>query len=213
MRKRTLVLLIALFSLARSPLSMAGVYDDILVAARDNRADIVISLLRRGMDPNTSDQTGTTLLMFSARHGNLELTDFLLNGRANVRKRNRFGDTAIGIAALGGHLQMVRRLVEAGADFGGPGWNPLHYAAFGGHADIVRYLASVKAPLDDPAPNHQTALMLAARNGHLEVVRVLIDADADMDLEDGEGNTALSIARKACNQAIADYLKGEGAVE
>lgn len=211
--RRSVLLLVALLAFAQAPLSVSGVHDDILVAARDNRTEAVIRLVQRGMDPNTSDANGTTLLMYSARHGNLDLAEFLLNGKANVRATNRYGDTAASIAALGGHLQMVQRLVEAGAELAGPGWNPLHYAAFAGHAEVVRYLVSMKAPLDDRAPNGQTALMLAARNGHLEVVRLLIDADADMDLEDGDGNTALGIARKAGNRDIAEYLRSEGAFE
>lgn len=213
MRGSALSLAIGLLALAHAPASFPGAYEDILVAARDDRAEVVIGLVRRGMDPNTSDADGSTLLMYAARHGNPELMEFLLKSRANVRKKNRYGDTAASLAALGGHLQMVRRLVEAGAELAGPGWNPLHYAAFGGHAEVVRYLISMQAPLDDRAPNRQTALMLAARNGHLDVVRLLVDADADMDLEDGEGNTALGIARKAGNRDVADYLESEGAFE
>lgn len=213
MRRNLLVLAVVLLGLTQPVRAVAGVYDDILVAARDNRTDVVVDLVRRGMDPNTSDQSGTTLLMFSARHGNLALVDFLLRNRANILKQNKYGDTAVAIAALGGHLPVVRRLVDAGANIAASGWNPLHYAAFSGHVEVVRYLVSRKAPLDKPAPNRQTALMLAARNGHVEVVKILIEADAHMDLEDAEGNTALSIARKTGNAAIADYLKGEGAVE
>lgn len=193
--------------------SFAGVYDEIIIAARDNHADVVMDLVRRGMDPNTSDQSGTTLLMFAARNGNDQLLEFLLSNRANILKQNRFGDTAVALAALGGHLAAVRRLVAAGAEISTPGWNALHYAAFGGHAEIVRFLIAGGADLDMPAPNRHSALMLAARNGHLEVVKILAEADADLDLRDQEGNTALSIALKAGNTAIADYLRSEGATE
>lgn len=197
-----------------SPLALAGAYDDILVAARDNRGEVVIDLVQRGMDPNTSDRSGTTLLMFAARNDNEQLVEFLLSKRANVLKQNKYGDTAIGLAALRGSLLIVRRLVAAGADIAGRGWNPLHYAAFGGHVEVVRFLATSKGVnLDAPAPNRQTALMLAARNGHKEVVKILIDTDADMDLVDAHGDSALQLAIKAGNSEIADYLRREGAVE
>jgi ankyrin repeat protein len=193
--------------------AFAGVYDEIIVAARDDRADVVTDLVRRGMDPNTSDASGTTLLMFAVRNGNDELLEFLLRNRANTLKQNKYGDTAITIAALGGRLAMMRRLVEAGANISSPGWNALHYAAFNGHANIVQYLIAKGADLDALAPNGQTAMMLAARNGHLAVVKILVDADADMDMDDKEGNTALGIALKSDNSEIADYLRGEGAEE
>jgi ankyrin repeat protein len=214
MRKAICLLLLWLSFLANSPPSLAGAYDDILVAARDNRGDVVVDLVQRGMDPNTSDRSGTTLLMFAARNDNQQLLEFLLSKRANILKQNKYGDTAVGLAALKGSLPIVRRLVTAGADIGNRGWNALHYAAFGGHVDIVRFLVTSKGVnLDAPAPNRQTALMLAAKNGHKEVVKILIDADADMDLEDAQGNTALRLAVRAGNSEIADYLRGEGAFE
>jgi ankyrin repeat protein len=213
MLRTLLPLLVWLVTSAASFAALAGAYDEILVAARDNRAEVVMDLVQRGMDANTSDRSGTTLLMFAARSGNEQLIEFLLEKRANVLKQNKFGDNAVGLAALNGSLPVVRRLVAGGADIAARGWNALHYAAYNGHVDIVRFLVAKGAALDARAPNQQTALMLAARNGHQEVVKLLIDADADMDLEDAQGNTALGLALKAGNSAIAAYLRGEGAVE
>lgn len=214
MRRHAAAVLLAL-TFALPPAAQAGAYDEILVAARENRTEVVADLIRRGMDPNTSDRTGTTLLMTAAGNGNDELIDFLIRHRANIGKRNAYGDTAVAIAALHGHLSTVRRLVEAGADVAGgrKSWGALHYAAFAGNVEIVRYLAGRGAALDAPAPNGQTALMLAAKNSHLEAVRALVDADADLDLEDPEGRSALDIALKAGHTDIADYLRQEGAEE
>jgi hypothetical protein len=191
----------------------AGAYDEIIIAARENRSEVVMDYVRRGMDPNTADATGTTLLMYAARNGNAELLEFLLKSRANILKANKFGDTPLAVAALAGNLPIVRQLLAAGAKASGPGWNALHYAAYAGHLAVAEFLVkSGGAVLDQPAPNRQTALMLAARNGHLPIVRLLVDADADMDLDDAEGNSALAIAIKAGHGEIADYLRREGAV-
>jgi hypothetical protein len=185
----------------------AGVYDEVLVAARENRTGTVIELLRRGMDPNTADPSGTTLMMIAAANGNIQLLETLLGIHANILKQNKYGDTALALAAFNGHLNAVQRLLDYGAQINGPEWNALHYAAFNGHADIVRYLVTKGADLNARAPNQQTPLMLAARNGHPEVARLLLEAGADRNMGDAEGNTALGIALKAGNDDIAGFLR------
>ncbi len=44
------------------------------------------------------------------------------------------------VAALGGRLDIVKKLRARGAEVDGPGWNALIYAATGGHDEVVRYL-------------------------------------------------------------------------
>ncbi|PYH28881.1 ankyrin repeat domain-containing protein, partial [Aspergillus neoniger CBS 115656] len=53
------------------------------------------------------------------------------------------GDQPIHLAAAGGHLQIVIRLVEMGADpntSNRKGFTPLHLAAQAGHLEVVREL-------------------------------------------------------------------------
>lgn len=191
----------------------AGIYDDILAAANRDDTAKVIDLLKRGMDVNTADPSGNTLLMIAARNGNSDLLDFLLRNRSNILKRNKYGDSAIMAAAFRGHAGIVRRLLDAGADIRNDGWNALHYSAYNGQAEIVRLLVERNADLDAAAPNGQTALMLAASTGRLAVVKILVDADADMDLEDYEGRTAIMLAEKAGHMDVVEYLRHEGADE
>jgi uncharacterized protein len=193
--------------------AMAGAYEDVMVAARDNRTDVVVDLVRRGVDPNTSDRAGTTLLMLAAANGNEQLIEFLLRTNANQLNYNEYSETAIAIGALYGHLGIVQHLVQAGSPIDGHGWNALHYAVFNGHAEIVRYLLTKGANLNALAPNRQTPLMLAARNGHVDVAKMLVDAGANRELTDPDGNTALAIAIKAGNLEIANYLRGPDATK
>jgi hypothetical protein len=192
--------------MAMSGTAIGGVHDDIVVAAREDRTEEVIGYLRQGMDPDTSDAAGTTLLMTAAANGNVRLVESLLRLRANILKNNKYGESALALAALNGHQEVVRILVDAGARINAPGWGALHYAVFNGQAAIVRYLVDQGGDVNARAPNYHTALMLAARNGHGEIVRVLLAAGANPDLGDLEGNTALGIAQKAGNHEIAGLL-------
>lgn len=121
MRNRDYAVLGGLLMLvAGSRMAIGGAYEDAMVAVRGERADIVVNLVRRGLDPNTADISGTTLLMVAARNGNAALLDFLLRSGANAMNQNMYGDTVIGLAALHGHERGVQRLGDAGATSDGP---------------------------------------------------------------------------------------------
>jgi ankyrin repeat protein len=184
-----------------------GAWEDILRAAEANDTETVAGLVARGMDVNTSDRTGTTLLMIAARNGNESLLEFLLRNKANTLKRNKHGDSAILLAAMGGRLAVVKRLVEYGVPVSGDGWSPLEYGAFAGQSEIVGYLLSKGAPIDAKAPNGQTPLMLAAGEGQIAVVKLLITAGADLVATDPEGRTALNIAESREKKEIAEVLR------
>lgn len=199
--------------LALAGSAVAGSYGDILNAAEKGESGQVIDLLKRGMDVNTADATGNTLLIIAARNGNLELLDFLLRNRANPLMRNKYGDSALMVATLRGDASTVQRLLAAKAPVNHDGWTALHYAAYGGNAEIVRLLAAHGASLDAEAPNGQTSLMLAASNGKLEAVKALVDADADLDVADRQGRTALMLAQAAGQAEVVAYLRTSGAYE
>jgi ankyrin repeat protein len=193
--------------MAMTSAAIGGVHDDILAAVREDRTEEVAGYLVQGMDPNTSDAAGTTLLMTAAANGNAPLVEILLRIRANILKCNKYGESALALAAWNGHIGIVRSLVEAGAPINPPGWGPLHYAVFNGHADVVQYLIDRGADMNARAPNRHTPLMLAARNGYREIVRILLAAGANPDMGDLEGNTAIGIAQKTGNHEIASLLR------
>jgi ankyrin repeat protein len=188
----------------------AGVYDEILAAAQMNETDKVVGLLRRGMDVNTSDPMGTTLLMIAARENNVTLVKFLLENRANAVKRNRYGDTAMMLAALQGHADVVKAMLEHKVDPNMGGWNPLHYAAFENRDRIAAMLLAAGADVNARAPNGWTALMLAAKRGHIATVRVLVGSGADLGIADAEEGKAIDMATKANHVDLADFLKRAG---
>lgn len=192
---------------------IGGAYDEILEAAERSDSVAVIALLQRGMDVNTADPAGNSLLMIAARNGNLELLEFLLKNRAGVNRRNRFGDTALLLATVKGSLDAVKLINQHGGLLEPGGWSALHYAVFAPNPELLAWVVAQKPKLDSRAPNGQTALMLAAKLGNLEYVKLLIESDADMDLSDYEGASALMLAKKGGHNEVAAYLRSVGAVE
>jgi ankyrin repeat protein len=89
-------------------------------------------------------------------------------------------DTALHVAARGGHLDVVELLVEYGAQVSALNRlrrTPLHLAAVAGHVAVVRSLLAAGAPVD--ATGHSDRpLDLALRKGHADVVDLLLEAGA-----------------------------------
>lgn len=192
-------------------LVQAGVYDEILFAANQGQTDQVIDLLRRGMDVNTTDQQGNTLLMIAVRTDNMNLAKFLIQNRANAQRRNSYGDNALMLAALKGQDEIVGLMLERKPEINHGGWNPLQYASYEGHVSVITMLLASKADINMKAPNGHTPLMLAAKRGHIEAVRALVGSNADTNITTSDEGTALDMARKAGHTEIVAFLEKAGA--
>ncbi len=203
-------LAILLFALLLPSFASAGVYQDMEQALISGDTSAAVNLIHRGVDVNTVDIAGNTLLMQSVRRDNKEFFDFLLQRRARMNVRNRNGETALSLAAFTGQLFFAQRLVDAGAEINAYGWSPLAYAAFNGHAAIAGVLLKRGAQIDAKTENGSTALLLAARYGHAETVDLLLKSKADPNVANQAGETALDWALKAGNTDIAERLRQAG---
>ena len=192
----------------------AAAYDDLLRAAELGDAGGVERLVGRGLDPNTADAKGNTILMIAAREGHKDVVWTLVRRKANANKRNQHGDTALMMASLRGDREIARMLIEFGnAEVKHSGWAPIHYAAFQDKPEMIRYLIAKGADKDARAPNGHTALMLAARSGHDDAVRALLYEDVDINAKSPDGETALRIAKLRNHGAVAELLIRAGGVE
>lgn len=199
-----------MFALMLPLVAAAGAYEDMEQAMIRRDPSAVIDLLGRGMDINTVDRAGDTLLLQAVRLDMSELIDYLVQRRARLNSRNRHGETALSIAAFAGKMPYVQKLVEAGAEVNFYGWPPLAYAAFNGHAEIVDYLLKRGAEIDAKTQNGSTALFLAARNGHLEVVKLLLSKDADPMITNEHDESPVDAAMKGGNSDIEGLLRSAG---
>jgi ankyrin repeat protein len=160
---KTLKTLALLLALLMPGLAAAGAYEDMEEALISGDTSWAIKLLDKGMDVNSVDAAGNTLLMQAVQRDNADLLTQLLKRRARLNTRNRNGETALSLAAFKGNLPLVQRLVEAGADVNLYGWPPLIYGAFNGHTAVVEYLLKKGANVNATTENGSTALLFAAR--------------------------------------------------
>ena len=191
-------------------LASAGSYENMEAALIRGESDTAIDLVKHGMDVNTVNRDGNTLLIQAMQKDMSPLFDFLLRNRARLNIRNKNGETALSIAAFGGKLAYVKKLVDAGAEINFFGWAPLAYAAYNGHLEVVDYLLKHGAEIDATTENGSTALLFAARFGHENVIDLLLKNNADPTIANERGETAVDWAVKGGNSKIEDKLRAAG---
>ena len=112
----------------------------------------------------------------AAGRGDLAYVKRCVRGGKSVNTR-RWATTALHSAASEGHLEVVKYLVEQGADINATtsryGWTVLHYAATWGQLAVVRYLVEQGADVNAKDSDGDTARGLAEMFGHTAVARYL----------------------------------------
>ncbi|CAN0896173.1 Ank3 [Linum grandiflorum] len=175
------------------------------------------------VDLDEQDGDGFTPLMVAAAGGHIDAFRLLLQAGADVKLRNKRGETAMNLAesnprrielfekALNqcGFYQMNCSIV---------GNNALHRAAVRGDLGLVQTLISQGCDVNALDGDLYTPLMLAARGGHGKICSLLISSGARVDFKNEREETALVLARKSggggeAAEVILDYKAREVVLE
>src|SRR5262249_12376982 len=160
---------------------------------------------------------GETALHTCAHTGNVDGAKVLLAHGASINAGDSWrGQTPLMWAAAQRHPEMIKALVEAGADVNARStiiawerqrtaetreqWRPpgglaaMLFAARGGCGEGGKVLASSGAEISASDPDSHTPLVVALINGHYDVAGALITGGADVNLADSVGRTPLYAA-------------------
>ena len=139
----------------------------------------------------------------------------LLNAGANVNATDNSGRTALTMATLRGHTDIVTLLLDHQdidvnvKDFFG--YTPLIVAADKGDKDVVKMLLDKGADVNATDTAGRTALIVTALYGRTDVVRMLLAAGADVDARNNSGRTALMVAALYGRTDVVKMLLDKGA--
>ncbi|CAF2522609.1 unnamed protein product [Rotaria sp. Silwood2] len=178
-------------------------------------------------------ETGHTTLYCAARAGNIEAVQFLTEQGAEPDLSQRTKSTALHVASYYGHADVVRCLLESGANYRilNVGNKTAEDEAF--NEDVkctfielkqISYVRAAANEIDWFSNNilqehideeyysqRQTLLHCASRKGHFDLVRLFIETlSANMDIVDVNGNSALHLAVYGGHVEIVHYLLNQG---
>ncbi|PAN09666.1 hypothetical protein PAHAL_2G041400 [Panicum hallii] len=167
-------------------------------------------LLKRGVDPNESDNYWHTALHVAASSGHEQCVRLLLEHGADPNARDAQGRVPLWEALSRRHHAAARLLADAGADLSSG--DAALYARAAVEADdaalledAARHGVDVTAACwDDGA----TALHRAVLQGNAGMVRALLERGADPDREDGAGRTPRAMADELGHGDVQELLSG-----
>ncbi len=198
------------------------------LAAGFGHHSVVKMLLEAGADPNRRTHRGWTPFLNAAALGRQAVINTLIDFGADVNAVTDDNDSAIYMASKGGHDQLVKRLMVAGAIHPmGDASKPVLKntgeehdflaACREGHIPGVRYYLRLaefdinQLFLANEKKQPTTGLYLAAGSGHHSVVKMLLEAGADPNVEVYSGNTPLINAATGGYEAVVNTLIENGA--
>lgn len=141
---------------------------------------------------NARNEGGISALLFAVYYGKADIADVLLENGAMV---DIFEACAVG--ARDKVIKLLALDPYLLNSYSHDGWTPLHMAVFFGHIDLVRFLLDAGADIDALSKNGQdlTPLHSALANPHhAKVSLLLIEKGADITLAQSEGYTPLHYA-------------------
>lgn len=162
-------------------------------------------LIEHGDNVNVQNNCGQTPLTEAILFKHLDLAKLIVDKGAKSLYEALF------YAIKSGSLDMVRYLVEHGADVNERDYDtPLMRASECGNLNIVKYLVECGAKIETPVCD--SALIHAVKHHHLDIVKYLLEHGADPSKQ-YRWQTPLAIAQYAEYQDIVEYLKSQGAPE
>lgn len=168
------------------------------------------------------DGQSFTPLVIAARNGRFKTVSMLMNFMPDLERECTVkfdghivqGATALWCASGSGHLNVVKLLVQSGANVNHQTKTkstPLRAACFDGRLDIVKYLVTHNADINLANAFNNTCLMISSYKGHTEVVEYLLANGADIDVQAHCGATALHYAAECGHVDICSMLLDYGA--
>ncbi len=147
---------------------------------------ICLFMLLLAYNINVMAQSTADDLVYAAENGDVRKIGELLSKGADINARNSDGQTALIMAMLENHSDVVNFLISKDVDVNtknGEGKTPLMVASSKGYTEIAKILIAKGAYINAKDSNGETALTMACiSDKNVEIVKALIAAKADVNI-------------------------------
>lgn len=178
----------------------------IVAARRAGAAPVATYLLAKGADVGASTLDGVTALHRAAEAGDLDMLKLLLDRGADVNSQRKSGRSPLASSVLFGHGTAVRYLLSKGAktNLGDVG---LSRAISQGNVEIVKALLEAGADVKSTGgPEPLLVFACFSYNADPQIVKLLLDRGADPTAKSQQGRTPLELARERGYEEVAKLL-------
>jgi ankyrin repeat protein len=186
---------------------------DLYQAIHDRNLSLARQLISQGSDINQPTPHGATPLHFSAKSGQIPMTQLLLQSGANPHAVYQAEWTPLHFAAQGGHVEVAALLLKHGAHLDGIKGKitPLHLAVQEHQRRMASFLLAQGATVEASFQEGWTALHVAAQTGDADMARLLLNSGAPIDAANAIGITPLHSAVLSGQHKLTQYLLSRGA--
>ncbi|KAH7848608.1 hypothetical protein Vadar_005096 [Vaccinium darrowii] len=165
-------------------------------------------LLKRGLDPNESDNNGRTALHIAASKGSENCVLLLLDFGADPNSRDLEGNVPLWEAMVANHEPVVKLLKDNGATIShGDVGQFACTAVEQNNLDLLKEIITQGGNVTLPRSNGTTALHVAVCEGNTEIVKFLLEQGSDIDKPDSDGWTPRDLAEQQGHDEIKSIFQ------
>lgn len=218
MKKYRTILTTALILFTISAYAAPSDEAKLIQAAKTGNTKAIQDLLGQGLDINTQDSTGKTLLVLAASGGKYAAAELLIDKGANVDKFDKNGNTLLHYLAANSRkeaLALMKKAIDKGAD--------IKYANFSKTRETPAAIAINKGNIPslelliasgfghDRYLNNMPMIIYAYDAKQVKVVKFLAEKGASLDAENSSKESLLHLAVMKNDAATVQFLLDKGA--